>query len=368
MFIEQIKQNQQLFQQSVMRDEHYRGAIANYLKIEPTTSAQEAAFAVSVSWNRCWAQLGQSWQGKENPYDHIEDNIYLGILPQSNLRVGQSEDPKDKALANKLHSIISLVDWHEYLASAFITMNTVQPSEWAANHINQLSIPMTDYTATLETDIAVDALFKIALLCQQAKNAAQVVYLHCKAGRARSAMMTALVLYHQHKYLNEPVDPNYTLEQAYATLQSARNQVSLHDGKKQTAAAIARALDNFYTTKTTLVANSQAELRNVTSSSFVWNHIAQLPALKTLIIKAQALINSDANHPDYLAIFKPFFEEIAACEKDWYQDLKKDTPTQEMHRQLKNKYPTEVTALISEMTDKIALAVASPVAKAHSKK
>jgi hypothetical protein len=153
--------------------------------------------------------------------------------------------------------------------------------------------------------------------------------------------------------LNTPPDAYYTLDQAYATLQSARNQVSLHEGKKQTAAAIAKALDNFYASKATLVAKSQPEVHSVTSSSFVWNHIIQLPALKTLIIKAQTLINRDANHPDYLAIFQPFFEEIAACHEDWYEDLKKDTPTQEMHRQLKNKYPTEVTALLSEMTDKI---------------
>lgn len=324
---QEIKQRQRQFQKTHMTDEKCQKEIANFLNLRQRDTG---GFSFTYMLNKIVTTAGV-W----NPYDTVEDFAYLGMLPSDDTLL---------ALRGRIHSVVSLVNFHEYL-SPFL-MVTIQPHQLAQQQINHLMVPMTDFEAGLDTNVAVDALFNIALRIQEARAANQRVYFHCKAGRARSAMMLSLVLYHQHKYLDALPDPTYTLDKAIAAVYAARDQVDIAADKRATAKKIAHALDGAYQ-QYQKNPDGTIETRSLASPLFVWNEILQLPALKTLLIQAQRQIN-DGQSVDLL---EGFFEEIKLG-LDWYKDLNSKTPNS-LNQKLKENYPDQIQQLLVEVSGKL---------------
>lgn len=340
-----LKSDHDTFKAQQMNDTHYKNAITHYVGVSPQTSNQVRWFASTFLANATAAAV--RWYDK---FNRIEGGMYLGMLPEGDLI--------NSTHASRIHSVISLVEWHEYL-SPFPTIQPAQPEQIAKRNIVHHSIRMADWTANIDTHIAIDALFKIAAHCDAAQKEDKVVYFHCKAGKSRSAMMLALVMYHRHRYLENPPDYTYTIEKAYKQITKHRHQIDIDKSKKQAIDRIVKALDSFYANKATVpTAASPAPLApSVTSPAFVWDNIAQLPAFKTLLIMAQKLVNENAAHPDYVQIFKPFFDKVAQGTMDWYNDLKSDTPQDDVLKLLKGKFTTEVDQLLGQIDKKISPAI-----------
>jgi atypical dual specificity phosphatase len=164
-----------------------------------------ALFIPTFLWN---ALLGRFLR-KRNWWDHIESNLILGAMP---LR-----KDVDKLVAEGVTAVVNMCQ--EYPGPTDL---------YAQHHIEQLRLPTVDFNPpSLEhARLGVDFIQK-----HLSQNG--TVYVHCKAGRARSAnVLMCFLMAHR----------NMTIEQAQKFLLSKRPHVNRKLTESPTVLAFADEL------------------------------------------------------------------------------------------------------------------------------
>ncbi|KAK3107390.1 hypothetical protein FSP39_013587 [Pinctada imbricata] len=116
-------------------------------------------------------------------YNRIDDNVILGALPLKSW---------NKTLVEKenVRGIVSLTEDFETKG----LVNTQE--EWAAVGVEQIKLSTVDYVGTPSQEQINEALTFIDRHQRQENS----VYVHCKAGRTRSATVVACYLIQKHGY------------------------------------------------------------------------------------------------------------------------------------------------------------------------
>lgn len=113
-------------------------------------------------------------------WDRVDDTVILGAIPF------RSDLPK---LLNE-EKVKRVVTLNEDFELRFSKRWTVQPEEWAAHGVKHLHLRVVDLVAApslQQTRKGVDFIL-------EAKKLRETVYVHCKAGRTRSATVVAAYL------------------------------------------------------------------------------------------------------------------------------------------------------------------------------
>ncbi len=153
-------------------------------------------FMNKFTWD-WWNEIGKFEKGK----------LFLGALPIKRL-TGRNDLEKLLDYEN-IHAVLSVTEVFENRAKGLMT-SAITPDEWESQGIKQLQILSADF----ET-ISIENINRgIEYIHWNLKNSRNI-YVHCKAGRGRSALieMCYLVKYH-----------NMTAEEAFKTIKNARPQ------------------------------------------------------------------------------------------------------------------------------------------------
>ncbi|KAI1719918.1 dual specificity phosphatase, catalytic domain-containing protein [Ditylenchus destructor] len=150
-------------------------------------------------------------------YNRIDDDVILGALPFKSM----VEDLKRE----KVGGVVCCVEEYELNAP-----NAMQPSDWEKNEIKFHHIPMQDFTGSTSRQNVQKAVKFIEGVAAEGKTC----YVHCKAGRTRSATIVTCYLMKKHDYL-----PNVAIE----LMKLKRPQVILHDAHWRTVNEFRRFLD-----------------------------------------------------------------------------------------------------------------------------
>jgi atypical dual specificity phosphatase len=154
---------------------------------------------------------GQSW------WDKIDDNIILGALPL--------EHQMDKIIKDLgITHVISVVEPFEFEPGI---VRPIQHAQWIAagisdQHIKHIAAPDFKGMSKAKIDEGVKYLQEELQKDPNAK-----FYIHCKAGRGRSATIVLCYKKEHGEY------KDMTLEEAYTALKGRRSQVNLNNNQKE---------------------------------------------------------------------------------------------------------------------------------------
>lgn len=150
-----------------------------------------------------------NWWTKIEPYD-----IYLGALPLEN------EGHKDKIISMGVNSILAIVEDFE-LEEGFFNI-PVKHEQWKEAGLNVEHIRAIDFNPLKRQEIEAGIAF---LYSEYRKR--HIVYVHCKAGRGRSAtILVAFLMEHEHLSLYE----------AISRLKDQRPEINLNTYQQQALA------------------------------------------------------------------------------------------------------------------------------------
>ncbi|CAJ0605135.1 unnamed protein product [Cylicocyclus nassatus] len=154
-------------------------------------------------------------------FNRVDENLIVGALPFKSMR---------DELVNKenVGGVVCCVEDYELN----LAYNAMTKEDWQAAGVDVYDIPMRDFFGSAgraEIDSAVHFMEGIA-----AKG--KSVYVHCKAGRTRSATVAVCYLIKKHNWL-----PNVAME----FLKSKRPQTILRNAHWRTANEYRQLLDSF---------------------------------------------------------------------------------------------------------------------------
>ncbi len=203
---------------------------ATYLNttIRSTTPANEQERRDNAEWNSFDVLAGQ-----------VRNGIYLGCLPHTEMLSSLLGDYFPSLAQGQRGLVVSCNDYFE-LAGSGALKTIVSPNQWRDNGVEHHHMLMTDFTAGISPPLVVEALAKI----KSYRDQGLPVYLHCKAGRARSGMLAVLAIIQENPaqfccYAADGVfDVNATYDKAYASLVGARKQVTVGQDKADVAKAV----------------------------------------------------------------------------------------------------------------------------------
>jgi len=153
-----------------------------------------------------------------NWYDRVDDAVILGAIPF------RSDLPK--LLSKDCCNVKRVITLNEDFELSFSKWWTVQPEEWTEHGVKHLHLKVVDLVAAPSVDQTRTGVEFI----RDAKANNESVYVHCKAGRTRSATVVAA-------YLIE--DAGMTPTEAADHLVAIRSHVSIRRPQK-------RLLDSYY--------------------------------------------------------------------------------------------------------------------------
>lgn len=154
----------------------------------------------------------------------VGSDIFLGIIPNTLLM--QEVEAKANERGKSI-TIVSIVDVFEFTSG----LDTVRPVDCQKHGWCHYHLPMTDYTPDME----LDNILAAAKAVHEAKLRGDVVYIHCKAGKARSAMVLVVYFALYDADFRATLDqvtvnnPALLLSAAIAHIKKFRPQVDLHD-------------------------------------------------------------------------------------------------------------------------------------------
>lgn len=152
-------------------------------------------------------------------WDQIAPLLFLGKIPSVN------EAKKIKENIPNLKLVVSVVEPFELKGKAWpIDLDIQSPQHWKDMGIEHHLLPIEDFTTTVAEENLYEAVKKIHEYIVEEKG----VYVHCKAGRSRSALVCAcyLAVYGSGDSI---LQPEATPDEIYSYLQSKRKQVSLNE-------------------------------------------------------------------------------------------------------------------------------------------
>lgn len=149
--------------------------------------------------------------------DSIIPGLILGVIPDfEHLREMTTK------LNRQPHDICIVSVTDEFEQSI---LERVQPMDLDKVGFMHLQVPMTDFAAAITPEALLAAAYSIRKLIEQNKS----LYIHCKAGRARSASLVALYLCIFGEDHGVSFDSNSRLKGVIDYIKSKRGQVSLHE-------------------------------------------------------------------------------------------------------------------------------------------
>lgn len=153
-----------------------------------------AVYSISLTYNQIKSWLKPSeyqwWNKIEIPNKSQADKgeLYLGALPVEAPQQNTLDDLKKEGIC----AVLSMVDPFENQSQGFVT-SAIIPNQLQEAQIKQLQIPMTDFKTGSLADVQRGVAFIRWNICN-----GRSIYVHCKAGRGRSALIVAsyLIKYH----------------------------------------------------------------------------------------------------------------------------------------------------------------------------
>ena len=141
-------------------------------------------------------------------YTRIDKHVIIGALPMKH-------NYKKIIAKEKVNAILTLNEDHELEYS-------ISKKEWLNINVDHKQIAIRDYIGVASLNQIIDAVDYI----NKHKSLDQCVYVHCKAGRYRSALIVACYLIHSNKF---------TVEQAKEHLKGLRPFVILDKSRQLNA-------------------------------------------------------------------------------------------------------------------------------------
>jgi len=184
---------------------------------------------VSLSYNFFRTHIS-NW----NKTNRILPGLYLGIIPvkksycdflcgdRYNNKATQILKNISQTDADKpLKLVISVVLPAELRGEGFGPYTMVSQEDWKDEGVAQHILPMPDFGAVVDNQKAIETILRM----KECIDRNETVYVHCKAGAGRSAMICAIYLaaFEKHPETKE----SFSIEQAVVFLQSKRPQVHL---------------------------------------------------------------------------------------------------------------------------------------------
>ncbi len=149
-------------------------------------------------------------------YSQVDDHIILGAFPLKNK--GHMRELRNLAKEKKGLAVLSVVErWEMEKETPF--SSPVKPQDWKRNGVQQCIIEAEDHVP-----LSLKALEKAVRFIHEQVKMDKMVYIHCKAGKARSA--TALACYYMFKN-------NFNPQQAIEFVEKKRQIVALRKKSKQ---------------------------------------------------------------------------------------------------------------------------------------
>lgn len=171
--------------------------------------------------------------------------------------------------------VVSVVEPDELTSDAYDGVTVVTPDDWKKRAVPNIQLDMRDFSADVDLSASVQAVLAMRQCILEGK----AVYVHCKAGRARSAMLCAVYMV---LFETDPeTGAKYTLEKAIATLVAARPQVDVCGAKKATAAQIIAAAQKTLATYEEKPSEAKGVDQSL-KSQVIKGKILKLPALEAL--------------------------------------------------------------------------------------
>lgn len=176
-------------------------AITRYSRMNPTLDDLKRAYNIPdvKNYDRAFftlSYLSANWmktipllrrittfnkqQSDWNNYDQIVPRVFLGRLPSKN----------NVTLPESVGMVVSVVEPYELSSNIMIDKYT--PAELKDNNIKQLVIRIKDTTADTSICEVYNAVVEIKQFLDD--HPEKDVYIHCKAGRSRSAMLLVVFL------------------------------------------------------------------------------------------------------------------------------------------------------------------------------
>nr|CAG4647506.1 EOG090X0GSS [Megafenestra aurita]SVE92735.1 EOG090X0GSS [Megafenestra aurita] len=168
-----------------------------------------ALFFPSLAYNVVMEKVsGRQW------YNYVDNNVILGALPLRH-KIQELVDQK------KINAIVSLNEDYE------VKYLTNQPEEWDQLGVENIRFSVVDMFEAPPQSMLIEGVDFI----NKNVDKGGVVYVHCKAGRSRSATLVCCYLMKRN---------SWTPEQAISHLKSVRPHILLSSNKLE-------ALQMFYT-------------------------------------------------------------------------------------------------------------------------
>lgn len=193
------------------REPDRKKELAKYYTLIQPERERWMGFGVGLFMTQVRTTTTDTWKS----WTKITNNLYLGKIPSI-------------AEANELHNtihprlVVSALEDFELagVGLGIITPNIQTASGWAKIGVEHHHVMVKDGHAD---DFPTAELTKAVRLILQKMNNNEVVYVHCKAGRSRSATIVVLTLYFQMKLQGD--SPN--IQEIYDYLKTVRPEVSL---------------------------------------------------------------------------------------------------------------------------------------------
>lgn len=210
------------------------------------TQRKQVTFSLSVAWNifvrnplsqvcdQTYRVLGvanssftQRWN--RMPLD-TPGHLYLGSIPVRGFFFDDSVTLTDPA-GPGITAVLCMTEGFENHTRGYL-LETVTPTEWIKMGVNFLQLETPDHEG-VSTSIIIRGVRFIDEHIQRGGR----VYVHCKAGMSRSALIVLcyLLTYHRHLF------PNY--DKAFEFMQVNRAQVWLEPSKIENAKQFIKQLD-----------------------------------------------------------------------------------------------------------------------------
>jgi hypothetical protein len=201
--------------------------------------------------------------------------------------------------------------------------------DWKKKNIEHYSLPIADFGADVPVAALIHAIDAIRKCVSENKS----VYIHCKAGRGRSAMLSAIYLALFDEACID-TNPMTALDNAILKIKSQRGHIVLDHVKYQKAFETIQVLQKISPRE---IPETEEEEKNIIkkldtllSQDITKMEIAQLASFKELAIYGASILGS-SNRTN---IIRAFFKKIVeANHPDWFlpypqalQDLKDAQP------------------------------------------
>jgi atypical dual specificity phosphatase len=150
-------------------------------------------------------------------WNKLDNNIFLGALPLHNsnhLEILKNEN---------IGAVLSVIE--DFELNGTIYFHPINKNDWRKNNINHLHIQIEDSFGLRIEDMKTCIQF-----INQNINDNRKIYIHCKAGRGRSASVV-LCYFLWKKYIETGILMNEDIYQTYDKIKLIRNEISISENQ-----------------------------------------------------------------------------------------------------------------------------------------